>query len=172
MSTCCVCRMRSDQDVQHRSLQQRRRQGRGTGRRRNEFAVGGVSSFYGQVQAGDVRALAVVADQESKFLPGVPTVDSLGFETPDMTSRFTLSVPSSNPGRHRSGVGGSAEGNGRRSGDRAEAEGRADRTQVHLVRPTWPPCGRSGKPRPSRSSKACSPGADHQRLRGAPSPTV
>lgn len=58
-----------------------------------QFAIGGVSSFYGQVQAGDVRALAVVADKESKFLPGVPTLKSLGVETPDMTSRFTLSVP-------------------------------------------------------------------------------
>ena len=62
-----------------------------------QFAVGGVSSFYGQIQAGDVRPLAVVADEESEFLPGTPTLKSLGFETEDMTSRFTLSVPSETP---------------------------------------------------------------------------
>lgn len=62
-----------------------------------QFAIGGVSSFYGQIQAGDVRALAVVADKESQFLPGTPTLESLGFTVDDMTSRFTLSVPAETP---------------------------------------------------------------------------
>ena len=35
-----------------------------------QFAIGGVSSFYGQVQAGDVRALAVVADTRASSCPG------------------------------------------------------------------------------------------------------
>ncbi len=62
-----------------------------------EFAIGGISSFNGQVKAGDLKALAVVADQETSFLPGVPTVKSLGFDVPDMTSRFALSVPAGTP---------------------------------------------------------------------------
>ena len=62
-----------------------------------EFAIGGISSFNGQVKAGDLKALAVVADEETSFLPGVPTVKSLGFEVPDMTSRFALSVPAATP---------------------------------------------------------------------------
>ena len=45
-----------------------------------------------QVKAGDLRALTVVADSESQFLPGVPTLKSTGFTASDMTSRFALSA--------------------------------------------------------------------------------
>jgi tripartite-type tricarboxylate transporter receptor subunit TctC len=62
-----------------------------------KFAIGGVSSFYGQVKAGDLRALTVVSDTESQFLPGVPTLKSAGFTADDMTSRFALSAPASTP---------------------------------------------------------------------------
>jgi tripartite-type tricarboxylate transporter receptor subunit TctC len=62
-----------------------------------EFAVGGLASYYGPIQSGDIRALAVVADEPSPFLPDVPTLESLGYDMEPMTSFFTVSAPAGTP---------------------------------------------------------------------------
>lgn len=62
-----------------------------------DAALGGVSSFYGQQQSGDLRILAVISDEASPFLPDVPTLASAGFDIDPMQSQFTVSVPAGTP---------------------------------------------------------------------------
>lgn len=62
-----------------------------------DAAIGGVSSFYGQQQAGDLRILAVISDEPSPFLDDVPTLASAGYEVDPMQSQFTVSVPAETP---------------------------------------------------------------------------
>jgi len=63
-----------------------------------DMALGGVSSFFGPYQSGDIRLLAVVADEPNPFVEDVPTLTDAGFPGIDqMTSRFTLSVPAGTP---------------------------------------------------------------------------
>lgn len=62
-----------------------------------DAALGGVSSFFGQAQAGDLRILAVISDEPSPFLDDVPTLASAGYEVDPMQSRFTISVPAGTP---------------------------------------------------------------------------
>ncbi|MFD5226704.1 Bug family tripartite tricarboxylate transporter substrate binding protein [Microbacterium sp. NPDC058342] len=62
-----------------------------------DMALGGVSSFYGPYQSGDLKLLAVVDEEQSDLIPDVPTLESAGYEVAPMESRFVLSVPSATP---------------------------------------------------------------------------
>lgn len=62
-----------------------------------DAALGGVSSFYAQAEAGDLRILAVIAEEESQFMPGVPTLTSAGYEIESMVNNFAVSVPAETP---------------------------------------------------------------------------
>lgn len=62
-----------------------------------DFALGGVSSFYGPYQAGDVRLLAVIDDEPGELIPDVPTLDSAGYDVDPMDSTFVLSVAAGTP---------------------------------------------------------------------------
>lgn len=62
-----------------------------------DFALGGVSSFFGPWKSGDLKLLAVVEDEPSDILPEVPTLVSAGYEVAPMNSRFVLSVPAGTP---------------------------------------------------------------------------
>ena len=62
-----------------------------------DFSLGGVSSFFGQYKAGDLKLLAVVSDQPSPFAPDVPTLQGAGYQMAPMSSTFVLSVPSKTP---------------------------------------------------------------------------
>ena len=62
-----------------------------------DFALGGVSSFFGQYKAGDIKLLTVIEDNPSPFVPDVPTLSSAGYKIAPMTSNFALSVPSKTP---------------------------------------------------------------------------
>jgi tripartite-type tricarboxylate transporter receptor subunit TctC len=62
-----------------------------------DFALGGVSSFFGQYKSGDIRLLTVIEDNPSPFVPDVPTLSSAGYTIAPMTSNFALSVPSKTP---------------------------------------------------------------------------
>ncbi|GAA4323325.1 tripartite tricarboxylate transporter substrate binding protein [Pigmentiphaga soli] len=50
------------------------------------------SNYMGQYKSGDVRVLAVMADEPSALLPGVPTFASAGYKVNGFTTR-TLSLP-------------------------------------------------------------------------------
>lgn len=62
-----------------------------------DFALGGVSSFYGPYKSGDIRLLAIVEDEQSDLMLDVPTLAGEGYEVDPMNSRFTLSVPAGTP---------------------------------------------------------------------------
>jgi tripartite-type tricarboxylate transporter receptor subunit TctC len=62
-----------------------------------DFALGGVSSFIGQYKSGEISILAVVNDQQSPFLPDVPTIADAGFELEPMTNNFAISAPAGTP---------------------------------------------------------------------------
>jgi tripartite-type tricarboxylate transporter receptor subunit TctC len=62
-----------------------------------DFALGGVSSFFGQYKSGDIKLLTVVEDDPSPFAPEVPTMKSAGYDVKPMASNFALSVPSKTP---------------------------------------------------------------------------
>lgn len=62
-----------------------------------DFALGGVSSFYGPSQAGDIRLLAVIDDEPSELIPDVPTLNSAGYDVDPMESRFVMSVAAGTP---------------------------------------------------------------------------
>ena len=62
-----------------------------------DFSLGGVSSFFGQYKAGDLKLLAVVSDQPSPFAPDVPTLKGAGYQMAPMSSTFVLSVPAKTP---------------------------------------------------------------------------
>ncbi|KQQ92393.1 hypothetical protein ASF72_02335 [Arthrobacter sp. Leaf141] len=62
-----------------------------------DFALGGVSSFYGQYKSGDIKLLTVVEDAASPFAPEVPTLKGSGYDVKPMASNFALSVPSKTP---------------------------------------------------------------------------
>lgn len=68
------------------------------------FALGGVSSFYGPYKSGDIRLLAIVEDEQSELMPDVPTLSGEGYEVAPMNSRFTLSVPAETPENIRSSL--------------------------------------------------------------------
>jgi tripartite-type tricarboxylate transporter receptor subunit TctC len=62
-----------------------------------DFALGGVSSFFGQYKSGDVKLLTVISNEPSPFVPEVPTLKSAGYSVDPMSSTFVLSVPSKTP---------------------------------------------------------------------------
>ncbi|KUM36361.1 tripartite tricarboxylate transporter substrate binding protein [Arthrobacter sp. EpRS71] len=62
-----------------------------------DFAIGGVSSFFGQYKSGDIKILTVIDDEASSFLPEVPTLESAGYDVEPMTNNFAVSVPSKTP---------------------------------------------------------------------------
>ncbi|MDR6415148.1 tripartite tricarboxylate transporter substrate binding protein [Pseudarthrobacter sulfonivorans] len=62
-----------------------------------DFALGGVSSFFGQYKSGDIKLLSVIEDTTSPFVPDVPTMKSAGYDVKPMASNFALSVPSKTP---------------------------------------------------------------------------
>ena len=62
-----------------------------------DFALGGVSSFFGQYKSGDIKLLTVIEDNTSPFVPDVPTMKSAGYDVKPMASNFALSVPSKTP---------------------------------------------------------------------------
>ena len=62
-----------------------------------DFALGGVSSFFGQYKSGDIMLLSVIEDNPSSFVPDVPTMKSAGYDVKPMASNFALSVPSKTP---------------------------------------------------------------------------
>ncbi|MFJ4029531.1 Bug family tripartite tricarboxylate transporter substrate binding protein [Paenarthrobacter sp. NPDC089989] len=62
-----------------------------------DFALGGVSSFFGQYKSGDVKLLTVIEDNPSSFVPEVPTMKSAGYDVKPMSSTFSLSVPAKTP---------------------------------------------------------------------------
>lgn len=69
-----------------------------------DFALGGVSSFYGPYKSGDIRLLAIVEDEQSDLMDDVPTLSSEGYEVAPMNSRFALSVPAETPENIRSAL--------------------------------------------------------------------
>lgn len=69
-----------------------------------DFALGGVSSFFGPYKSGDIRLLAVIDDEESELIPDVPTLESAGYEVAPMQSRFLMSVAANTPDNIRSAL--------------------------------------------------------------------
>lgn len=62
-----------------------------------DFALGGVSSFFGQYKSGDIKLLTVISDEPSPFVTDVPTLKSAGYDMKPMSSTFVLSVPAKTP---------------------------------------------------------------------------
>ena len=62
-----------------------------------DFALGGVSSFFGQYESGEVEILTVINDEPSPFIPDVPTLASAGYEVEPMNNNFAVSVPADTP---------------------------------------------------------------------------
>lgn len=62
-----------------------------------DFALGGLSSFYGQFKSGEANILTVIQDSPNDFIPDVPTLTSQGYEVEAMTNAFAISVPSETP---------------------------------------------------------------------------
>jgi len=62
-----------------------------------EVAFDNVGSVYKRVRSGEVRALAVLDTQRSKFLPDVPTAPELGFPNIISSSTRGLAVPKGTP---------------------------------------------------------------------------
>ncbi len=76
-----------------------------------DFALGGVSSFFGQFKSGEINILAVIQDKPSPFLPEVPTLAKPGYQVDPMSNNFVVSAPAGHPRRHRRGSrGGTEEG--------------------------------------------------------------
>lgn len=62
-----------------------------------DFALGGISSFIGPYKSGEIAILTVINDQQSPFIPDVPTLASEGYEVAPMTNNFAVSVPAKTP---------------------------------------------------------------------------
>ncbi|OZE36366.1 hypothetical protein CH278_05550 [Rhodococcus sp. 05-2254-5] len=62
-----------------------------------DFALGGVSSFYGQFASGEVNILSVLTEEQNKLIPEVPTLASEGYDAPFMTNNFAISAPAGTP---------------------------------------------------------------------------
>jgi tripartite-type tricarboxylate transporter receptor subunit TctC len=58
--------------------------------------AGGVSDAVARVQSGEFRVLGVAADQESEFLPGVPTMKAQGFDVVSVSAAGIL-APAGTP---------------------------------------------------------------------------
>ena len=76
-----------------------------------DFALGGVSSFFGQFKSGEINILAVIQDKPSPFLPEVPTLESQGYQVDPMSNAFRGLRAGRHPRRDRRGSrGGTEEG--------------------------------------------------------------
>ena len=62
-----------------------------------DVAFDNVSSIVKRVQSGEVRALAVMDDVRSKFLPDVPTMKELGYPTVISSSTRGIAAPKGMP---------------------------------------------------------------------------
>src|SRR6185436_19709365 len=62
-----------------------------------EVAFDNVGSIVRRVKSGEVRALAVLDPQRSKFLPDVPTTVELGYKTVISNSTRGIAVPKGTP---------------------------------------------------------------------------
>jgi len=62
-----------------------------------DFALGGISSFFGQFKSGELNLLTVIQDEPSPFVPDVPTLSSQGFQVEPMSNNFAVSVPKGTP---------------------------------------------------------------------------
>ena len=54
-------------------------------------------AIYGNIQAGQLKALAVVDDQRSAYLPDVPTLAEAGFQNLSTVAFFGLVAPRARP---------------------------------------------------------------------------
>ena len=62
-----------------------------------DVAFDNVGSIVPRVKSGEVRALAVMDDARSKFLPDVPTTKELGFPTVISNSTRGIAAPKGTP---------------------------------------------------------------------------
>jgi tripartite-type tricarboxylate transporter receptor subunit TctC len=62
-----------------------------------DFALGGISSFFGQYKSGELKLLSVIQDSPSDFIPEVPTLASQGYQVDAMSNNFAISVPKGTP---------------------------------------------------------------------------
>jgi tripartite-type tricarboxylate transporter receptor subunit TctC len=62
-----------------------------------DFALGGISSFYGPFKSGELKLLTVINTEKNQFAPEVPTLESQGFKVAPMTNNFAVSVPAGTP---------------------------------------------------------------------------
>ncbi|KAA0113565.1 tripartite tricarboxylate transporter substrate binding protein [Mycolicibacterium sp. P9-22] len=62
-----------------------------------DFALGGISSFFGQYKSGELKLLTVIQDSPSDFIPEVPTLASQGYQVDAMSNNFAISVPKGTP---------------------------------------------------------------------------
>ena len=62
-----------------------------------DVAFDNVGGVYRRVRTGEVRALAVMDTQRSRFLPDVPTTPELGFKTVISSSTRGIGVPKGTP---------------------------------------------------------------------------
>ncbi|KQQ06188.1 MULTISPECIES: tripartite tricarboxylate transporter substrate binding protein [unclassified Rathayibacter] len=62
-----------------------------------DFALGGVSSFIGQYKSGEIDILTVINDEQSPFLPDVPTIEDAGYDLEPMTNNFAISAAAGTP---------------------------------------------------------------------------
>ena len=62
-----------------------------------DVAFDNVGSIYRRVRSGELRALAVMDPQRSRFLPDVPTTPELGFPTVISNSTRGIAVPKGTP---------------------------------------------------------------------------
>jgi putative tricarboxylic transport membrane protein len=62
-----------------------------------DFALGGISSFFGQFKSGEINILTVIQETPSPFIPDVPTLSSQGYQVDPMSNNFAVSVPAGTP---------------------------------------------------------------------------
>lgn len=62
-----------------------------------DFALGGISSFFGPFKSGELKLLTVINTEKNQFAPEVPTLESQGYQVAPMTNNFAVSVPAGTP---------------------------------------------------------------------------
>jgi tripartite-type tricarboxylate transporter receptor subunit TctC len=65
---------------------------------RVSFWIAPIPGLLQQINAGQVRALAVAGDTRARDLPGVPTVEESGFGRFDASTTYALFAPAGTPG--------------------------------------------------------------------------
>ena len=64
---------------------------------RDDLFMSSIPTSFGQIKAGQLRAVAVSADQRSSSLPNVPTIDESGYPGFDAGTWYGLFVPAKTP---------------------------------------------------------------------------